>query len=141
MMKMGVFIMAALTLSAPANANANSDDKFSLDCRGTSSAYKDGKKAEGSFARSIRVDLVKGEYCLDKCELVSRIAETNSLEITFVNRAYQRGSFSHFKDFARVNRRTGDYEVAYMNSDKLEFMTARAVCSPASFIPFPQTKF
>jgi hypothetical protein len=135
-------VAATVATAFPAALPAAQSDQFDLNCTGSADGYAKGKKYSGQpFKQTIHVDLLRGEYCIDECNSVSKINDVNSLQITFADAAFDDGKYSKMKDFLQVDRTTGESTVAYFNSGKLEYMAAKATCVPAPFTPFPRTKF
>ena len=131
-------VVGLQTFSSSAYAESN---QFDLICSGTSSGFENGEKTAGPFSQTLHVDLIRNEYCIDSCSEIRDIQRVDPLKITFVDVTRNPSELAHYRDFASVERTTGKYSVAFMDSGKLKFMTVDAVCKPAPFTPFPATKF
>lgn len=119
MMKVSVFI--ALIVATPAIAA----DQFDLMC--TSNRGSD----------HYRIDLVRGEWCHDKCEAVFKIEEVTSGLLTLHNQ--QPTEEDRTTSYTRINRVTGEWSMYY--STRYTTILRSGVCAPAPFSGMPQPKF
>ena len=135
LVSLGLFIVAAV----PARAETN--QQVDLKCTGTQNFYNTGVKTNGSFSRVLHVDLDRREYCQDACTEIKKIKDVNSLEITFGDVNNHGGAVDTFVSKENVNRQTGTYERVLIDIGRFQTGSAKAICEPAPFTPFPNTKF
>jgi hypothetical protein len=85
-----------------------------------------------------RVDLNRGEWFLEKCRGVVKIAEVTAGTLTLLDeKAAKSGDVEHH---IIINRSTGDWYSSFSVGD-LAPSVERGTCEPASFSGFPSPKF
>lgn len=86
-----------------------------------------------------RIDLARGEWCFEKCELVQKIAQATSGEIILAEHKpeYRDDRTSH----NRINRISGEWE--WFNSDPryTAIQDVKGTCERKEFSGMPAAKF
>ncbi len=126
-MKRAATLIFALALASPAVAA----DQFDLSCM-------TAKPKKRSVPFTIKIDLVAGEWCIGKCEIVSKIASVTTsmivLSETDNDREGQAGQW--------VNRLTGEYYFYDRKPGQALFgwWSQKGTCEPAPFTGFGAEK-
>lgn len=101
-------------------------DQFDLVC-----------KAKGEAAR-FRVDLIRGEWCLENCLIVMPIVRSTSEELVFADHAEAyRGDYTAYNG---VNRVTGAWKWYSYGPGNSQSITGSCEVAPFTVMPTP-TKF
>lgn len=120
---MRALVIALALIATPAAAA----ERFDLVCK--------GKK---NTVEHYRIDLDRGEWCSDKCEMIQKISSVTSGLIVLAE--HQPGYPGDRTSYNRINRVTGEWEWFHRDPRFVETQDIKGSCEVAPFSGFPDAK-